>query len=315
MPGSNTKSLRGLGGSLLGHLKERSGAPLKVGSAPEQPRIKPRDPARALDFLRPADLEGQAGGPSEKFHAMVREREALRDSPDLAERVRGTGWYHTIELPGGVVTPGFYDHRDLVAEYGLPESLAGKRVLDVATFDGFWAFEFERRGGDVTALDLATSMEIDVPPQARQVAEREQIGVPVGTGFAIAAEALGSKVNRREGTVYALDPEDWGRFDFVHIGDLLLHLERPLEALRRVRSVTDGVLHISDTYDPSLPADSVRYLGGWSDATWWVPALSTLCQWIADAGFTEIKVIKTYQLDVSSTGVTGPWRAIIRARS
>ena len=45
-------------------------------------------------------------------------------------------WYHTIELPGGVVTPGVYDHRPLLPHYGIPDDLTGKRVLDVATFDG-----------------------------------------------------------------------------------------------------------------------------------------------------------------------------------
>ena len=53
-----------------------------------------------------------------------------------------------LHIRGGVVTPGLFDHRPLVPQYGLPESLSGKRALDVATFDGFWAFELERRGAE-----------------------------------------------------------------------------------------------------------------------------------------------------------------------
>jgi hypothetical protein len=36
--------------------------------------------------------------------------------------------------------------RPHLSNYPLPERLDGKRVLDVATFDGFWAFEPERMG-------------------------------------------------------------------------------------------------------------------------------------------------------------------------
>jgi tRNA (mo5U34)-methyltransferase len=306
------------GAGILGDIKARVSrmrGHLRFGSAPSAVDLKRRDPARALDFLRPPDLEGSAEGPSERFLAQVEERCRLAASEDLSVRVTGSSWYHTIELPGGLVTPGYYDHRELVAGYGFPPSMSGTRALDVATFDGFWAFEMEKRGASVTALDLANSLEIDMPPQARARALVEQLGVPVGTGFAIASEALRSGVERREGSVYTLTPNEWGYFDYVHVGDLLLHLERPLEALRRIQSVTAGTLHISDTYDPSLPAETVRYLGGWSDAIWWIPSLDTLCQWIADAGFEDVQVIGTYQLDVSTTNATGYWRAIIKAQS
>ena len=48
-------------------------------------------------------------------------------------------WYHKIELPGGVVTPGW---APLDAEsYRVPADLTGKRVLDVGAWDGYWTFE------------------------------------------------------------------------------------------------------------------------------------------------------------------------------
>jgi hypothetical protein len=53
-------------------------------------------------------------------------------------------WYHSIELAPGLVTPGHIDLRP-VARRVLPERMEG-RALDVGTFDGFWAFELERRG-------------------------------------------------------------------------------------------------------------------------------------------------------------------------
>ena len=280
---------------------------LHVRRRTPRPSVTRRDPIRALDMVRERGMD-HAG-----FEAREQERLTILGSADLGTRLGAATWYHTIELPGGLVTPGLFDHRDLVAEYGLPSSLAGQRALDVATFDGFWAYELERRGADVTALDLATTREIDFPPQARDQFDREQLSVEVGRGFSIASEALESHVVRREGSVYSLDPDTWGRFDFVHVGDLLLHLERPLEALRRIRSVTGGILHISDAYDPALDGDEVRYLGGWEGAVWWVPSLDTLCQWIIDAGFDSVDVLKCYRLDWVPNSGRGLMRAVIRA--
>src|SRR5438067_4479740 len=65
---------------------------------------------------------------------------------DLALEVADIAWYHTIELPGGVITPGEYDTRVAARKVGLPADLDGNRCLDVGTHDGFWAFEMERRG-------------------------------------------------------------------------------------------------------------------------------------------------------------------------
>src|SRR5215212_6968797 len=79
----------------------------------------------------------------------------------------GMGWYHTIELAPGQETEGMFDLRPFVDRYGLPESLEGKRCLDVGTWDGFWAFEIERRGGEVVGIDLDDERLLDWPPRRR----------------------------------------------------------------------------------------------------------------------------------------------------
>jgi tRNA (mo5U34)-methyltransferase len=237
---------------------------------------------------------------------------------DLATSVSRLYWYHTIELPGGVTTPGYYDHRPLVPHYGLPDDLTGKRVLDVGTWDGFWAFELERRGGDVTALDLDRLSQVDLPPAARQAVIDAGLDQPLGAGFALAAEALSSKVKRTVGSVYQLDPADLGTFDFVHFSDVSLHLERPLQAYRKIRSVTAGTAMIVDTFDPALDADPERrlteYRSGWTDVTWWTPSLNTLAQMILDAGFSDVRVHRVYRLNPRVEPGPGAWRAIMIAR-
>ena len=77
--------------------------------------------------------------------------------PDEAARVLGRVplWFHTFALNAahGLYTPGVArDHRYRMPF--LPASFAGQRVLDVGTFDGFYAFLAEDRGAArVVAVD------------------------------------------------------------------------------------------------------------------------------------------------------------------
>jgi len=267
--------------------------------APPPVRLEPRDPQRALDFLRDPTLQGD-GAPSPKLLEYTAEAERkLAAATTLAEKVALTPWYHTIELPGGLVTPGSHDHRRLIGHMGFPADLTGMRCLDVATFDGFWAFELERRGADVVALDLPSTAGLDLPTGAHQIMIDEKLESPFGGGFALAREALGSEVTLYQRSVYDLSPEALGMFDLVFAGDVLLHLERPLEALRRIRSVTRGTLVLADRYDAELtgrPGRLIGYQGGWRGLEWWRPSLDALAQMVIDAGFTDVDIRGVYRL-------------------
>jgi tRNA (mo5U34)-methyltransferase len=146
-------------------------------------------------------------------------------------------WYHTIELAPGLVTDGVYDHRPVIDRYGLPESLAGKRALDVGTCDGFWAFELERRGAEVVALDVERWGDFDWLPAARS-SLRWRARIRTGARFRLARAKLQSRVQRLECNVYDLSPATAGVFDLVFCSDVLVHLRDPLSALVQIRSVT-----------------------------------------------------------------------------
>ncbi|MCW2544949.1 MAG: hypothetical protein JWM40_2501, partial [Frankiales bacterium] len=78
----------------------------------------------------------------------------MQQQEALAAIADHPGWYHTIDVAPGVATPGFVDVRPFLAR-ALPASLAGKRCLDVGTFDGFCAFGMEDRGaGSVVGIDV-----------------------------------------------------------------------------------------------------------------------------------------------------------------
>lgn len=160
-------------------------------------------------------------------------------TPTIAE-VRH--WYHTLELPDGTVTPGWFDLRGQVDRLPWPE-VRGKRCLDLATYDGFYAFELERRGAaEVVATDIPGHADWDWPAAMRDRAPEglAPLTGEKGIGFEVARAALRSGVRKREISAYDLGPEQLGTFDVVVCGSLLLHLRDPVRALEAIRSVCDG---------------------------------------------------------------------------
>jgi tRNA (mo5U34)-methyltransferase len=211
------------------------------------------------------------------------------------EEVAQREWYHTLELAPGVQTPGYFDHRPLLQKLPIPGSLAGQRCLDIGTFDGFWAFELERRGAsEVVACDILDPLAWDWPagahPLAIEALERRK---EAGRGFEIAAEALGSRVEKIEASVYELDPELHGQFDFVFMGSLLLHLRDPIRALERVRSVCRGLFLTIDAVDLLLtllhPRRPIYFLEGTARPWWWKPNLRGYRQMLASGGFEVLQ--------------------------
>jgi tRNA (mo5U34)-methyltransferase len=202
------------------------------------------------------------------------------DHLSLEDRVASVAsWYHTLDLAPGVTTPGFFDLRPIADQLPWPD-VAGKRVLDVGTFDGFFAFEMERRGAtEIVAVDLGDHRKLDWPPDFRDqaVAAMGESGWEVpGTGFHLAAEALESVANWRPMSIYDLNPKELGQFDVVTVGSLLLHLRDPVRALEAVRSVTrpDGVIMSSEPIDLRLNMLARRrplftLNGSGSRCQWW----------------------------------------------
>jgi tRNA (mo5U34)-methyltransferase len=180
-------------------------------------------------------------------------KESLEKMPDAKElRARLDGhpfWYHTLDIAPGVSTPGWFDLRPIVDQMPWPD-VVGKRCLDIGTFDGYLAFELERRGAaEVVAIDVEDHLLWDWPPDYRDAGLARDPGFsgpPKGAGFRLAAELLGSKVDWRPLNIYDLDPVDIGKFDVVVCGSLLLHLRDPIRALEAVRRVTDGVFLSSE---------------------------------------------------------------------
>jgi tRNA (mo5U34)-methyltransferase len=207
-------------------------------------------------------------------------------------------WYHTIELAPGVATPGYVDMRP-VAPRVLPDDLGSKRALDVGTFDGFWAFEMERRGASVTAIDVERIDDAEWPPHKRAelTQEVDSRQVELGRGFRLAADALGSSVDRVICNVYDLEPERIGGLvDIAFSGTILLHLRDPVRGLERIRSVLapGGELLLIEPFSvgltlraPRTPAARFSTLD--TPFNWWLPNLAALDAWLRTAGFERVR--------------------------
>jgi tRNA (mo5U34)-methyltransferase len=203
-------------------------------------------------------------------------------------------WYHTIELPGGVVTPGFVDWRKHAARI-LPKDLGGMRALDIGTFDGFWAFEMEKRGASVVAIDVDQIDAADWPPVNRErlLAETAERGVDLGRGFRVAHEGLSSTVERVVCNVQALSRDAiGGSVDVAFLGAVLVHLRDPVGALERIRLTLkpggrlialEAVSMVQTLLHRRTPM--ARFDTGRAQFNWWLPNSSALHQYFWAAGF------------------------------
>lgn len=131
--------------------------------------------------------------------------------------IEGHFWKHSFEIIPGVVTKGdwgFSDSAKLLDEvYGLPKDLSGLKALDIGTLDGIHAFELERRGANVVAMDIQS---------------------PDVTGFNIAKRIIGSNVEYVQGSVYDIDSLIKEKFDIVLFFGVWYHLKNPVIAFEQV---------------------------------------------------------------------------------
>ena len=164
------------------------------------------------------------------------------DAESLRRRVDELAWHHSIDLGHGIVTPASRGMAERQRGVPFPD-VRGKAVLDVGAWDGWFAFEAERRGA---ARVLATDSYC-----------WSSAGPGTRAGFDLAREALGSAVEALEVDVMDLSPDRVGVFDVVLCLGVLYHMRDPLGALERVASVTGDVLVLETAVDQIHQRDPV----------------------------------------------------------
>lgn len=205
----------------------------------------------------------------------------------LQQRVRELRhkFHSPFDFGNGVTTKPWHVKRRFARRLSLLKlpDVTGKTVLDVGAWDGYFSFEFERRGARrVLAVDVWDEGALQA--------------------FLLARDHFGSKVEHRHLDAHKLSPDLIGTFDVVFCAGLLYHLRHPLYGLERIRSVTAGQLILETaslipamhewvplmTFFPG-DGDPGKYSftdGGFPTKAWVIDALRTV-------GFSRTEVIYT----------------------
>jgi tRNA (mo5U34)-methyltransferase len=215
-------------------------------------------------------------------NSVLEARRALAFGDDLAARA---GWYHSMEFPDGTQIDGHAPLsllRERYADFGLPDDLTGKRTLDLGAWDGWFSFEMERHGAEVTAVDL--------------------VAMP---NFQLAHERKKSKVRYIVSDVYNLPRHNMGLFDYTLFLGVLYHVRHPLLALDIVCGLTREMAIVDsfvidgeerERIDSPLPYCEfyeTDELGGGLD-NWFGPTIECLLAFCRTAGFVRVKLINLW---------------------
>lgn len=222
--------------------------------------------------------------------------------PEEAARVlrRVPLWFHTFALNAAhrLYTPGVArDHRYRVPYF--PDSFDGQRVLDVGTFDGFYAFLAEHRGA-------ARVVAVDNEQYVAWVKTRWGIELEGGQGFRAIAGLLDSHVEYLRGDALAL-ADTGDRFDVVVCFGILHRVENPLGLLRILGGLLapDGRLLV-ETYGVAAdgrPADGRIEVHPPSDIyrgdayVYWGFGAGGLRALATHAGFSRVTIDATPTID------------------
>jgi tRNA (mo5U34)-methyltransferase len=221
--------------------------------------------------------------------ASITEAERVRDSVPV--------WFHTFALAPGVYTPGIARNHGYRLGVLGGDRFAGRSVLDVGAFDGFYSFLAERRGARrVVALDSEQYVD--------WVQARFGVTLDGGAGFRAIAGLVGSRVKYRR--MDALDAHELGeRFDVVLCFGILHRVTDPVGLLRALVDVlAAGGEIVLETYGSHLGADApvieVHKPGdvyARDEFVYWGFSAQGLRQLARIVGLDEIEIVKETEID------------------
>jgi tRNA (mo5U34)-methyltransferase len=203
---------------------------------------------------------------------------------DLQSRVAALPWHHSIDLGGGVITPGGKSLAICNAEANLifdRVNLSGRTVLDIGAWNGVFTFEAKRRGA---ARVLATDSYCWSHPQVRG---RET--------FEIARSALGAQVEAREIDVADLSPETVGEFDIVLYLGVFYHRYDAIEALAKAARLAKDALIVETHLElREIDVPAMAFFPGSELAddptNWWGPNEHCIKALLLGHGFKVIEM-------------------------
>jgi len=221
------------------------------------------------------------------------EKSEIDKEEHLLEVVKKEIWdegrgYHTLEFPNGKVLEGRFDMQNYLDYYKIPKDLHGKTVVDVGPANGYFSFEMEKRGADVTAIDLFP------------VFWRDEL-----------RELMHSKVNFVKADISKLD-ESFGQFDIVFCSNMLEHHPNIFGNIENMRKITKGMAIIcTEIFDhPAFTKFNpfknnfpvMKFVGktdnvpGKSAGTYWKPNMECFIKMAEAAGFKKVEKVSKFSV-------------------
>jgi len=222
----------------------------------------------------------------------------METKEELLDKIKAIPfWYHKIELPYDIVTPGWAPINP--AAYGIPDDMSGRRVLDIGSWDGYWTFEALKRGAkEVFAIDDFSDYLGSLNQSDRKAWE----------SFDLCRSALGYSEDvckRIEMSVYDISETNLGIFDTVFFFGTVYHLRHPLLALDKISAVCTRDIYVEsailDDFSPYRGGLGHGYPGrqtimefypgkqyGNNETNWWAPTLFCLMSMTYAAGFAKV---------------------------
>jgi 2-polyprenyl-3-methyl-5-hydroxy-6-metoxy-1,4-benzoquinol methylase len=153
--------------------------------------------------------------------------------------------YQRITLPGGRVIPG--TDRSRVADLIYPFDLAGKSILDVGCYYGFFLHEAIRRGAE-------RAVGIEADPERFRIAST-------------LARLWNGTIDIHQGTVEELELNE--KFDHVLLLNVLHHVKDPVPVIRKLTGLCQGTMivefrqphdaqFVSECFHKDRAADSAK---------------------------------------------------------
>jgi tRNA (mo5U34)-methyltransferase len=193
------------------------------------------------------------------------------------------GWFHSFDFGNGLVAEGMATLPSLsqrVSSLGLDMDIAGRTFLDIASWDGFYAFEAERRGASRV---LATDKFCWGGP-----------GWGKKDGFLLAREILRSKVEDKDVDVNEISPTTVGEWDIVLFSGIFYHMRDPIQAITAAASVCrDRFIVETHIYNDDIAAPVMQYVprtkGINANSNYWRPNSALIIQVLKDLDFSQIE--------------------------
>jgi len=212
-----------------------------------------------------------------------------KDQKSLNEKLQkwyedGFG-YHTLTLPDGYKLTGLYDMSKVLHHYKIPENLDGKTVLDIGPGNGYFSFEFAKRGANVLAIDKYDLWKVGINKKLYKL--------------------MGPNVKFRRLDINDLD-DSIGKFDIVFCSHVLQHVMDIYGCIEKIKSVTKEKAILATQLTDNLELDKLPLAVEFLGLKYYVPSIKSdfFSYWLITssafkkmaetAGFSSVEEVSTF---------------------